>query len=263
MQRTRRFLVPGLIVVALIFLFAAWRAVPRVPRHAGKTLYQWIEEYDQNTQRLYGGKVEDLDRSEQVLADAQQAIRQIGTNAVPFLIADLRTEFTLKNKAILWVNRPPLFKIPSKTAVERWSRALHGLEVLGPIAKPCLPELVTLATNNVGYGPLALLAVGPDALPAATNLLVRLQHGLTQNLIAGLLNGLHSERIKPEEAEIAVPALLAVVQSPDKRQARHALKALVELRRKPELCVPGLVAALDDSNSDFRRECISALGQFG
>ena len=265
MRRTRRFLVVGLLMVVLALLFGVWRAGPRVPHYAGKTLYEWIGEYERTRQALYGGggKAEDLDRSLQALEDTQKAIRQIGTGALPFLMADMRARITVKDKVVVWLNRQPFLKISSKTAVERWDRAVRGLEALGPIAKPCVPELAVIATNNVGFGPSALVAVGPDALPAVTNLLVGLPRGVTQNLTVALLNAMYSDRIQPEEAAMAVPALLVVFRSKDARAGRYAVKALGYMKQRPEQCVPALMERMADPSLPLHAECLGALAQFG
>ncbi|HWH70442.1 MAG TPA: hypothetical protein VNT26_13730, partial [Candidatus Sulfotelmatobacter sp.] len=91
---------------------------------------------------------------------------------------------------------------------DRWVRGIRATEVLGPMGKPYLPELITLVSNSAGYSEGALLAIGPDALPAFTNLLARSRFPQTGNLIGAFANAVSAERIKPEEAAIALPYLV-------------------------------------------------------
>ena len=260
MRRSRRFLVVGLLVLMLVLVLGVWRATHRVPRYAGRRLYEWIGEL-QSTDPL--GKpfpADVVSRRE----NAQAAIRRIGTNALPFLMADLQANFTLKDAAYVWLSRLPFLnvQVPS-TVQDRWVRGIRGMEVLGPLAKPWLPELTAMATNSIDTGPWALLAVGSDALPAMTNLLTSSGFPAKLYLIIALEDNVSEDRIKPGEAVAAVPALLNALRSTDSYLWIAAARALGTIHQQPELCIPALADAVPDSSRDLRNECITALGRFG
>ncbi len=263
MRRSRRLVAAGLLVLVLLLVFGVWRATHRVPRYAGRTLYEWIAELQSTDPLAKPLPADVLSRRE----NAEAAIRAIGTNALPFLMADLQADYGLKETIHVWISRLPFLnvQVPS-TVQDRWARGIIGMEVLGPIAKPWLPELATMATNNIDTGPRALVAVGPDALPAITNLLNSPASPAKLHLIIALIDAVSEDRIKPETASVAVPILLENLRSTNYWTWVGTAPALGAIHQKPELCVPGPVAALSVSGpgmDELRRECIAALGQFG
>jgi hypothetical protein len=137
------------------------------------------------------------------------------------------------------------------------------LEALGPIAKPCLPELIALTGKSTGYCEAALMAVGPDALPAFTNLLANSKFPQTGNLIGALANSVYADRIKPEQAAVTLPYLVQVFRSSDTHGGWYAAQAFGALHQQPELCVPLLVDGLTNSTASFRAACVQSLGAFG
>src|SRR4029077_12133133 len=117
------------------------------------------------------------------------AIRAIGTNALPFVMADIRARVTIKVRINNWLApRVRFLKLKPVKIEDRWIRAIRALEALGPIAKPCLPELIALTHKRIGYTEDALMAVGADALPAFANLLVNSKYPQTGNLIGASAN---------------------------------------------------------------------------
>ncbi|HWI57019.1 MAG TPA: HEAT repeat domain-containing protein [Bacillota bacterium] len=146
---------------------------------------------------------------------------------------------------------------------DRWVRGIRATEVLGPMGKPYLPELITLVSNSAGYSEGALLAIGPDALPAFTNLLARSRFPQTGNLIGAFANAVSAERIKPEEAAIALPYLVQVFRSTDAHGRWYAAGALGSVHQQPEVCVPLLIDGLTDPTPSVRQSCVESLGRFG
>lgn len=142
-------------------------------------------------------------------------------------------------------------------------RGIRALEVLGPMAKAYLPQLVTLVSNSTGYSESALLAVGPHALPAFTNLLAKSKFPQTGNLIGAFADAVYAERIKPEQASVAVPYLVQVFRSADPHGRWYAAGALGAVHHDPELCVPLLIDGLTDSTPSVRESCVESLGRFG
>ena len=195
---------------------------------------------------------------------ATTAIRAMGTNALPFVMADIRARLTVKDRVIYWLAPRVRFL---KLHPRKWR--INGLEALRPwkywdrLAKSYLPELVTLASNSTGYSEAALLAVGPDALPAFTNLMAKTKFPGTGNLIGTFANAVYAERIKPEEAAMALPYLVQVFRSTDAHGRWYAAGALGAVHQQPELCVPLLIDGLADPNPNIRQSCIESLGRFG
>jgi HEAT repeats len=227
-------------------------------RLQNKSLYAWTDDL-QKAQQNYS----DPDSWKKVEA-ANTAIRAIGTNALPFVMADIRARVTIKVRVVNWLAPHATFlKLQPIKVEDRWRRAIRALEALGPIANPCLPELVALTQKRVGYTEDALMAVGPDAIPAFTDLLVNSKYPQTGNLIGALANSVYSNRIKPERAAVILPYLAQVFRSSDTHGGWYAAQAFGAIHQDPDLCVPLLVDGLTNSTASFRAACAHSLGAFG
>jgi hypothetical protein len=247
----------GLIIVLLLAFFAALVG-PKIPVYQSKNLYAWAADL-QAAQLNYS----DPERWKKI-ETASTAIRAFGTNALPFVMADIRARVTIKVRVINWLAPRALFLKLQPIKVEgRWIRAIRALEALGPIAKPCLPELIALTHKSSGYIEGALMAIGPDALPAFTNLLANSKFPQTGNLIGAMANSVYANRIKPEEAAVTLPYLVQVFRSSDTHGGWYAAQAFGAIHQQPELCVPLLVDGLTNSTPSFRAACTQSLGAFG
>ena len=247
----------GLLFAACLLL-ALLTLSPRLPVYQGKTLYQWASEL-QKAQENYSNP----NRWRDIQA-AQSAILAIGTNALPFVMADIQARPSIKDRAIRWLAHwIPSLKLRPEDVADRWVRGIRVLEVLGPLAKLRLAELIALATNSTGYSEGALLAVGPDALPAFTNLLSTSKFPRTGNLIGAFANAVYAARIKPEQAAMALPYLVQVFRSTDSHGRWYAAGAFGAVHQQAELCIPLLIEGLTDSAPNVRQACLESLGHFG
>ena len=247
-------------VLAILLLVAFFTALvgPKVPVYQGRDLYAWIDAL-QKARQSYGDP-----ESWRKIEAANNAIRGIGTNALPFVMADIWAGVTIKVRVVNWLApRATLLKLQPIKVEDRWRRAISGLEVLGPIAKNCLPELIALTQKRVGYTEDALMAVGPDALPAFTNLLANSKYPQTGNLIGAMANSVYANRIKPEQAAVTLPYLVQVFRSSDMHGGWYAAQAFGAIHQEPDLCVPLLVDGLTNPTPSFRAACARSLGTFG
>src|ERR1035437_374444 len=114
---------------------------PPDPEYNGKPLSYWLEnQYKYG----YGGR--------QTNSASRAAVLQIGSNAVPLLLN--------------WIAKPE---------GGGWSApdyAVAGFEVLGPVAKPAVPDLIKIIGQNQDYPDRALVFIGKDAVPALADKLV-------------------------------------------------------------------------------------------
>ena len=247
-------------VLAILLLIAFFTVLvgPKVPVYQGKTLYAWAEDLQKAQQNF-----SDRERSKKV-ETATTAIRAIGTNAIPFVMADIRARVTFRDRVVNWLaTRARFLKLQPKKIEDRWGRAISALQALGPMAKPCLPELIALTSINIGYTQDALMAVGPDALPAFSNLITQSKYPQTGNLIGALANSVYADRIKPEQASLTLPYLVQVFRSSDTHAAWYSAQAFGAIHQHPELCVPLLVDGLTNSTASIRAACAQSLGAFG
>ncbi len=226
MGKRRRILVAGLVLAALGGVaWALFFTAEPEPVYQGKRLSAWLELY--HTQ--YGMPDQDKVRH------ADDAVRHIGTNAIPTLLRMLRlrdSASTLKLMAL--VQKQHFVKIHFVPASQRNEWAARGFYVLGNTAREALPALLAIYEENLApYSRMcALQAVG------------------------GIGPG----------AKAAVPFLLKVASdtnTPDLLVRRDAISALGQIHAEPELVVPALAKALNDPRIILRVYAVMALEAFG
>ncbi len=245
--------------VVSVCVYAAFR--PRQPMYHGVPLYEWVARYHSaDTNYANWGSPQRKAEMETCAA----AIRAIGTKALPFAMTDVNAYGPLwKYDQVRWVTYQirRFLKLPDPV---RLNRGMTMLKILGPIAEPCLPELAGNVSNGHLFSArLPLMDVGPAALPAFTNLLIHSRPPQTGGLVNALVSGIIDERIYPDEAAMAVPALIQIYRSRDNSDWPYAISGLGFVHERPELCVPLLAQGLSDTNAKIRIECAQALASFG
>ncbi len=144
-KRKRVVVASGALLVAIItaFLFQLSRPQKRGPEpvYQGKTLSQWM------AARKVTDSTDPRSSPTPELVSAIEAVRQMGTNALPFLVDELRARDALIWKKIpysVYVRFRFIRRIRSTGgpgARERHMQAVFFLSAMGPLAKPALPEV--------------------------------------------------------------------------------------------------------------------------
>jgi HEAT repeat protein len=211
--------------------------------HNGKTWHDPLDDGDTQTEH----------------EAAADAIRHIGSNAVPWLLKWMQYEQPAWKEGIEdFRNRHRLTWITVDRAELR-ARGAHGVfEVLGPRGRAAAPELTRLLNQPVekisSYRALyALSYLGADALnplmSASTNASLRLRcQALT------LLGKLGTN------ARPAIPLLFECFQDKDWNVASAAAAGLGQMKFAPDTIVPFLTEAL---RGRYREYAAMALRQFG
>ena len=140
-MRKRVQIVLALLLVT-IFVVLAWQIFRfREPVYQGKRLSVWLEQY--GTNHWSAGRSGELDKQ------AEIAIRQIGTNAIPLYLTMMITrEWPLKAKLMAHVPRQLLAGFHTRSVYEYRILRAYGLIVLGEEAKPAVPTLITLLNDR-------------------------------------------------------------------------------------------------------------------
>lgn len=168
-MRNKRKLALAFLVIVLI-TGAAWLLVrsPREPSYQGKSLTQWLNEYNRAGSMDKTGPISD-------------AIRAMGTNSLPFLLAYINhPDSKLKFKLQKLLRKQHLIK-PSILGSDYRSVSILALSALGTNAAPLFPDLLKLADDPQihWWGAMSLLAIGPSSIPTlekvceSTNVQVR------------------------------------------------------------------------------------------
>jgi HEAT repeat protein len=194
--------------------------------------------------------------------EAAQAIRQLGTNAIPILLRRLRAkESPFKDKLYALAQKQHVIKVSYTPASFQHGQGAAGFQVLAANGKSAVPTLIELySRDNAGPDALYYLAfslgsIGPDAKAAVPALIHRLGH--TNDYVkfgaAYALGKIHSE------PQVVVPALISCLndQSPSVRFG--AASALEEFGPDAKAALPALTQLLADSYLDVRESAKEAI----
>lgn len=234
----------ALVVLAAVFWIIAR---PTEPRYQGKRLSAWLRE----SPHCEGcGAVSEM-------AAGGEPIRQMGTNALPFLVKELQArdprwlvvivDLLDKQDHVRW--RP-------RMAFQRREAAYYAFATLGPVAEPAIPQLNRLLTNvdAAPYAVAALTEIGPAALPVLISALTNQSTQARDSIPYALVQ-------LPGDVSSRLPLLLDCLKDPDPRVRRAAVYALARVGDNTDVIVPALLSLLADPDADVRSASIGALGK--
>ena len=240
-----------LLLVAGLGLLAWMLFLPTEPEFQDKKLSRWLWEMEIAP-----------DNASLAWKESVQAVKAMGTNAVPSLLTMLRTRDSgWKRKLVKWAQDALGVDLEDSLAEVKRRRALAGLRVLGSTAESAIPELTGLVSHRdlqVASAALNALAEigGPRTIPPLISAVTN-GNVLVSVPAAALLGSLRTQ------ARPAVPVLLQALSAEDPGLRASAARALGEIAFSPERTVPALTRVLGDSNSLVRLSAATALGQFG
>lgn len=144
-----------LILVVTFTLFSYFSE----PRHNGRRLSAWLALYNQNIR---------------LNAEVEEAVRAIGTNAIPTLVKMLIPGGNFS--VVRLVERAGLHIELIEDTSDRWrdhNLAMHGFRILGPQASNAVPQLLTILENSdrAYFAAEALQTIGSPALAPVQQLL--------------------------------------------------------------------------------------------
>jgi HEAT repeat protein len=245
-KKWRASLVVALALAAIGALFCASRS--NEPSYQGRSLSQWLRDIENA-------------REDPEAEPAKNAVRQIGTNAIPYLLGKMRTEDSkLKTRFITLLAKAHIFSVRIANSNRQHLRALLGFEALGPQASSAIPDLKALLNNTelVGSVGWALVSISPNGVEAAasglqsTNAIIRRETAgvlgipgivrFTTNATPARMAVLRAQ------AEIAVPPLIRALNDSDELTRARAGTSLGLLGQKPEIVVPALIKNLQETN---------------
>jgi len=191
MRRYKWLLVLVVCLLAMISLWLAFRP-PADPIYRGRTLTSWADQYSnahQGRQRAY--LPSSSLRYEGVDAEAEEAMRAIGTNAFPVVLKWLH--FEDDHSSVRLYYSLGLDHLPSalRNRIRQWvfddrglrraQEASQVLQVLGPDAVQIAPRLIRLCNKasepDTAYRSLAVLGtLGTNALPQLMQVLQNTNH---------------------------------------------------------------------------------------
>jgi hypothetical protein len=141
--KRRRILLP-IFVIAVVGGIAWFASEPSDPVYQGRRLSEWV---DDNYQSHLAVARPGLSKGAQ--ERAENAIRHIGTNAIPTLLKMIRyTDSPLKKKIMALADKQRLITVNIHPEDYYHDSAYTAFMALGPVAKPAVPNLVALLTDK-------------------------------------------------------------------------------------------------------------------
>lgn len=226
----------------MLALAVLWQLVrEREPSYQGCTLSQWV---DQLQQRTYND------------AEAQGAIRAIGTNAIPTSLKWISYEASpLRNEIAMLIGHvsPGLSRRIIVSTQQRADRAVTVFSILRSHANTAIPELTRLALIASDRTRAcrcidALRRIGPEALPSVLMLATNSSPDTAYYAIV-TLPGFGTN------AAAAMPMLIQCLDDKDKNIAAAAEDTLSRLDRSAVL--PFLTNALHSLSAQVRAHAAS------
>jgi hypothetical protein len=245
-RRRGIFLVVCLVVVAGILAAAAWPR-EREPVYKGKWLTEWLIIYA------------NPDTPPPQLQEAKEAVRHIGTNALPWLLTWAWPHphpWKRKVSAILQ-KLPGSFRLtPDHRDDFRIGVAWVGFQMLG---KDALPPLIGVLTNSASPdrpdAAFMLGALGSNALPAVPELVKSLESS-NMLLVIVAANTLGQLALEPG---MVVAALANCVTNSQPMIRQSVMRALGHFGQEGRPAIPALSAGLNDADSSVREAATNAL----
>jgi hypothetical protein len=183
-RRRRVFIVLAACILVGIGVVAIWPQ-EKEPEYNGKKLSEWMQPYDlRYSERRSIGRIDEIG---QKLAD--DVVRHIGTNALPWMLKWIAYEPPAWKEALGWI----VWKMPATPAAWAWALrcrfpgydpesyhsqaiARTAFKILGPEAVPAAPALARIARkarseDRRSSAMYALSCIGRGALPVLTQAL--------------------------------------------------------------------------------------------
>lgn len=195
------------------------------PLYEGKPISAWTDEL---LTLSHIGKATDKRRA------AVRAIRSIGTNALPWLLAEMRQVPSLGEET-------NCASQPDDRHLHQ-ARARFGFWALGEAGAPAIPQLLQLLEKKPKAVPSALAGIGAPALPALEFCLTNAPHYVPPYLLdtvpgshyavsalGGLAMALQAGRISKADAEHLVSVVRSWAEDSNKTAAYWARGVLAEL----------------------------------
>ncbi|HWY77502.1 MAG TPA: hypothetical protein VN281_17925 [Verrucomicrobiae bacterium] len=198
------------------------------PIYQGKPLSSWIESYTMSTMVPHQPGIS----TNLILDQADLAVRDAGTNALPRLLRCLRAHDNfLKRKLIALAESQHFVKSPFVADYRQHWLAVCGFNALGPDGRCAIPELERIYDEHPGQDPQGAI-------------LIAISH-------------------MGQDAKEAVPLLIGATKSPAPQLRMLAISALNEIRVQPEVTLPVLMTSLNDSNKFVQWSAVQGLGRIG
>ncbi|HWQ91319.1 MAG TPA: HEAT repeat domain-containing protein [Clostridia bacterium] len=246
------------VLAAVLLALAVWQCLRSgEPSYQGRTLTAWLLDY------VAADKPFPITEEEKAtMHRAGDAIRDMGTNAVPHLIKLVSAkDSSFKHIITIIAQHQSIVRVNLRTEKEKRQMAVFGFYALGPMGKSAVPALVELLNSqdhDVRLSAADCLGnIGPDAKAAVPLLLPYLN---STNRIVAWDTTVNLGRIHMEP-ELVVPALVQhlVATNISMHYRGTTIDALARFGEQGKEAVPHLIPFLTDTDEGNRFSATNAL----
>ncbi len=255
-------IVLAVCVLVGIGVVAFWPG-EREPEYNGKKLSDWLREYNNQWPPWAPGAISQ---------EAVDAVRHIGTNALPFLVKWIRDDKDVpKWKTKLYdiaytcnsrFARTKALEIIAQRQLLAY-RATWGFEILGQSAGAAIPELTQVARDGnaeSAFGALTALSyVGKESIPS----LLALANDRNFKSRIQAIGALGGMRRLGADAHPIVVCLIEHLKEPDPKIVCATANVLGRLNLESEISVPALAGLLQSTDAGVRERGLANLRDFG
>lgn len=252
-------------LIALLFALGAfvWLILSLVttePSYNGKRFTIWLDQY----QKYFIARTDEEKENREA---AEQALHQIGTNAIPTLlrmVAARDSGLKTKLKALLGQRR--FHQLGFHDPDYYHAKATYGFGALGRDAKLAVPALINLLSDPnrevQAYAAQCLSLIGPEAKDAVPHL-VRLLNDTGNGYGPVIMNSMQALGCIQSDPETVVPLLMEYVNGSNKDWNYNvsAMDALSLYREKAKSAIPALRELLEHADKSYRNAAARALGR--
>lgn len=260
-KRRRRSLLFLVACLLVIFTTALLWTGQKEPEYQGRKLSEWLILSRRSVVATVNSPSPEA---------AENAVHQIGTNAIPCLLRWLQHRNPPWRERMWEQIAPVAFRIVGRSATYKFilhldyqqEMAQWGFEILGEDAQSAVPELERVLNSHRDYSGNAIRAlssVGTAGLRPLLNVITNRSSDSISRLNSIAMVGC-MDRIGTNAAP-AVPVLMEYLEDPE--VGPYAVNALGKLGLRSEVCVPALVRSLSPTNAELCLNAIRALGNFG
>ena len=239
------------VLLAGIIVAIGSRFYRREPEYQGKKLTAWLAEVENRDDWRFADQEK-----------VRKAVKQFGTNAIPFLLETLEAEDAeVKGKVAGWLNRTFGLKINFQSPDELRDQARFGFLVLGRDAEAAIPALALALTNqneNLAFaaGECLWAIDSTNCVPALVSVLTNANRRV-QDQVASVLRRMGGK------ATAAGPILLTRVDDENSRPRWPVMFALANIGFEPQTVVPIASRWLTDTNWSVRASAAGCLASLG
>jgi hypothetical protein len=231
MKKRNRILPIGLLAVILGGIgWLALRQSQPEPSYQGKPLSFWL------------AASRGLGPPGPSVGEADTAIRQIGTNAVPTLLRMLQLrDSKFKVTIFMLLQKQHVIRIPYAPSNPN-IRALWGFQTLGATASNAVPQLIELFDRDPSPFPQqAVPAILGNIGPAAGEAVPMLSRAITHTNELVRNNAIFAFVQIHAGSEVVVPVLIKCLNDPSALVRAHAARALGALGEDAQSAIPALL----------------------